>query len=184
MAAAAAAVLVFAGLAALAGGVAAEMVDRRRDGFCRLDPGIPGASTSEERTWWPLGERCFLRLADGRERVREPGWWLTGFVGGSLAAVAAGLLAPAGSARRHLAWAVAVPLVPLAALVLVTVWPRSLSRLIGLTSVGLGYGAPPALVTAAVVWFVVRGRLLPTVLGSWRVWGALLFWQGRDAVGR
>ena len=183
LAAAAAALVAFVALGVLAAGVAGEMVDRRKAGFCRPDPGIPGATTFEDPTRWPLGERCFLRLADGQVAVREPGWWLTGLVGGSVAALAAGALAPAGSARRRLAWAVLVPAVPLGLLILATVGPRSFSRLVGLTSVGLGFGLPPALVSAAVVWFVARGRVLPTVLGSWLVWGALLFWQGRDSIG-
>ena len=177
------AVLVFAAIAALAFGVTAEVSDRRSEGFCRPDHGIPGATSSEERTWWPLGDRCHLRLADGSTRVREPKWWLTAVLVASGAATAVGAVAPRESARRRLAWAVAVPALPVAALVLVTVQPRSATRLVALTSISLGFGFLFAGVTALVVWFVLRGRALPTVLGSWLVWAVLVFLQGKDSIG-
>ena len=177
------AVLAFVGVAALALAVTVEVRDRRREGFCRSDHGIPGATWNERRTWWPLGERCQLRLADGTTRVREPGWALTAFVVAATTAGVVGAAAPASSARRRLAWAVAVPALPVAATVVVTVGPRSLARLVALTSLSLGFGAVFAVPTAGVVWVMARGRWLPTVLGSWLVWAIVIFLQGRDAIG-
>jgi lysylphosphatidylglycerol synthetase-like protein (DUF2156 family) len=177
------AVLVFALIAALALGVAAEVRDRRRDGFCRPDHGIPGATRSEERTFWPLGDRCHLRLADGSTRVREPGWWLTALVAASSTALAVGAAAPPDSARRRLAWAVAVPALPVAAVVAATVQPRSLARLVSLTSISLGYSVLFGAATALVVWLYLRGRALPTILGSWLAWAVVIFLQGKDSIG-
>jgi hypothetical protein len=74
--------------------------------------------------------------------------------------------------------------VPVAALAAVTVHPRSLSRLVGLASISLGYGAPLAALTAAPVWGFLRGRVLPTVLRSWLLWAGFLFWQGKESIGR
>lgn len=176
----------FAGLAVvalLAYGVSDEVISRRQDGFCKVNHGIPGATHSETTTWWPLGEVCRLHLADGRTLVREPGWWLTGFTAAWIAAVAAGAVAPPKSPRRRLAWAVAAPTIPLAILIQVVIHPTSYARLVSLTTISLGFGAIMATVTAAVLWFVMRGRVMPTVLGSWLAWGAIIFLQGRDAVG-
>lgn len=163
--------------------VTVEVNDRRREGFCKADHGIPGASGYEERTWWPVGERCYLRLADGTVRVRRPGWALTALAVTWPVAVAAGAVAPPRSARRRLAWALVVPGLVVAALVLVAVQPRSLARLVSLTTISLGFGAIGGAVTAAVAWYVLRGRLMATVLGSWLAWAVIVFLQGRDAIG-
>jgi len=179
--ASAAAVLVVLG--ALAFALTTEVDDRRREGFCRPDHGIAGATWSEERTWWPLGERCLLHLPDGTTRVHEPGWWLTALVPAWLAVVGVGALAPPASTRRPLAWAAAVPALPVAAVIAVMVGPRSLSRLVALTSVSLGFAVPMAAVTAAAVWGFVRGRAMPTVLGCWLAWALVIFLQGRHAIG-
>lgn len=170
-------------LGALAFALTAEIDDRRQEGFCRPDHGMTGATWSEERTWWPLGERCYLHLPDGTTRVHEPGWWLTALVPAWLAVVGAGALAPPASARRRLAWAAAVPALPVAAVIVVTVGPRSLSRLVALTSVSLGFAVPLAAVTAAGVWALMRGPAMPTVLGSWLGWALVIFLQGREHIG-
>lgn len=170
-------------LGALAFALTTEINDRRREGFCRPEHGITGATWSEQRTWWPLGERCYLHLPDGTTRVHEPGWWLTALVPAWLAVVGAGALAPPASARRRLAWAAAVPALPVAAVIAVTVGPRSLSRLVALTSVSLGFAVPMAAVTAAALWAFVRGRAMPTVLGSWLGWALVIFLQGREHIG-
>ena len=175
--------LVLSVLAFLAVQVRLEVTDRRSEGFCRPDHAIPGAVGSEERTWWPLGERCRLDLADGSTRVREPGWWLTALVAAWGVTVAAGAVAPRRSARRRVAWIAVVPAVPVAVLVAVTVQPRSLARLVSLTTVSVGFGALMGAVTAAVVWAVARGRVLATVLGSWLAWAVIVFAQGRDSIG-
>lgn len=175
--------LAFAVVALLAFAVSLEVRDRRRDHFCRADHGIPGATWDERRTWWPLGERCFLHLPDGTTRERAPSFALTGFVAATVAVGAAAATAPSGSARRQLAWAVAVPAVPVAVLVVVMVGPSSLARLVSLTTISVGFGAVFAAPTAVAVWFVVRGRWLPTILGSWLVWSSVIFLQGRDAIG-
>ncbi|MGH9179540.1 MAG: hypothetical protein ACRD0N_13425 [Acidimicrobiales bacterium] len=180
---AAAAAAALAVVAVLAYGVADEVISRRQDGFCRQDHGIPGATRSEERTWWPLGEICRLHLADGTTLERHPGWSLTAFTAAWATAVAAGTVAPPRSARRRLAWAVAAPAVPLATLIQVVVAPASYSRLVSLTAISLGFGAIMATATAAAVWYVIRGRVMATVLGSWLAWGAIIFLQGKDAVG-
>ncbi|MFP5377918.1 MAG: hypothetical protein ACLGIO_14205 [Acidimicrobiia bacterium] len=179
----ASAAVVLVVLGALAFALTTEVNDRRREGFCRPDHGIAGATWSEERTWWPLGERCLLHLPGGTTRVHEPGWWLTALVPAWLAVVAAGALAPPASARRRLAWAAAVPAIPIAAVIAVMVGPRSLSRLVALTSISLGFAVPMAAVTAAALWGFVRGRAMPTVLGSWLVWGLVIFLQGREHIG-
>ncbi|MGH9152584.1 MAG: hypothetical protein ACRD03_09345, partial [Acidimicrobiales bacterium] len=101
--AAVAAVAVLAVLGVPAYRLTVEVDDRRAEGFCRPDHGIAGATWSEERTWWPLGERCLLHLADGTTRVREPGWNLTALAPAWLAVLVAGALAPPGSARRRVA---------------------------------------------------------------------------------
>lgn len=177
------AAVLMAGIGLLAFRLTVEVNDRRAEGFCRPDHGITGATWSEERTWWPLGERCSLRLPDGTTRVREPGWSLSALVPAWLAALAAGALAPATSARRRLAWALAFPAVPIAALVVTMVGPRSLSRLVALTSISLFFATPMALVTAGALWAFLRGRVMPTVLGSWLAWAVVIFLQGRDAIG-
>ena len=179
----AAAALVLVVLGALAFVLTTEVNDRRREGFCRPDHGIADATSSEERTWWPLGERCFLHLPDGTTRVHEPGWWLTALVPAWLAVVGVGALAPPASARRRLAWAAAVPALPVAAVILVMVGPRSLSRLVALTSVSLGFALPLAAVTAAALWAFLRGRAMPTALGSWLGWALVIFLQGREHIG-
>ena len=173
----------FALVAVLAYGVTDEVISRRRDGFCKVNHGIPGATRSETRTWWPLGEICRLHLADGTTRVREPGWSLTAFTGAWMAAVALGAAAPARSSRRRLAWAVAVPTLPLAILIQLVISPASYARLVSLTAISLGFGVFMGAVTAVAVWYFFRGRLLATVLGSWLVWGTIIFLQGRDNVG-
>ncbi|MGH9281877.1 MAG: hypothetical protein ACRD0S_02955 [Acidimicrobiales bacterium] len=179
----AAAAAVLALVAGLAFGVTDEVIERRRDGFCRPDHGIAGAVASETRTWWPLGERCRLRLADGTRLVREPGWALTGLVATWLAVVAVGGLAPPGSVRRRLGWTLVVPVVPLAVLIQAVTQPRSFARLVSLTSISLGFGSVMAAFSAVAVWYVMRGRILPTVLGCWLAWGSIVFIQGKDAVG-
>jgi hypothetical protein len=183
LAAPAGAVAAFVVVALLAFAVTDEVISRRQDGFCKVNHGTPGATRSEERTWWPLGEICRLHLADGTTRERESGWALTAFTAAWFAAVAAGGSAPSRSARRRLAWSVAAPVLPLALLILVVIQPASYSRLVSLTTISLGFGAIMATVTAAVVWYVMRGRVLATVLGSWLAWGAIIFLQGRDSVG-
>ena len=170
-------------IAVLAFRVNADVTDRRRAGFCRPDHGIAGAVGSEERTWWPLGERCRLRLADGTTRVREPGWSLTALLPTWAVVAGVGAAARAGSVRRQLAWVAVVPAVPVAALIAVVVQPHSVARLVALTAVSVGFGAVLGTISAAVVWLVARGRLLPTVLGSWLVWAVLVFVQGRDSIG-
>lgn len=176
------AVLVLSTLGVLAFRVTVEVSDRRAEGFCRPDHVLVGATGSEERTWWPVGDRCFLHLPDGTTRVREPGWSLTALLAGAAAVVAAGAPAPPGSARRSSAWVVAVPAVPVAILVSAMVAPASLTRLVALTAISLGFGVPMAVVTALAVWAFVRGRLLPTVLGSWLAWAVVIFLQGRDSI--
>lgn len=180
-AAAAAVVLVVLGLLALL--VTIEVNDRRRQGFCRPDHGIAGATGYEERSWWPVGERCYLRLADGTVRVRRPGWALTALVAAWPVAAVAGATGPPRSARRRLAWTLAVPGAVVAALVLALVQPRSLARLVSLTTISLGFGAVGGAVTAAGAWYVLRGRVMATVLGSWLAWAVIVFLQGRDAIG-
>ena len=179
--ASAAVVLVLLG--ALAFALTTEINDRRREGFCRPDHGVAGATWSEERTWWPLGERCYLHLPDGTTRVHQPGWWLTALVPAWLAVVGVGALAPSASARRRLAWTAAVPAVPVAGVIVVMVGPRSLSRLVALTSISLGFALPLAAVTAGALWAFMRGRAMPTVLGSWLVWALIIFLQGREHIG-
>lgn len=179
----AAAGVAFALVALLAYGVTDEVISRRQDGFCKANHGIPGATRSETRTWWPVGEICRLHLADGTTRVREPGWALTAFTGAWIAAVAVGVAAPARSSRRRLAWAVAIPALPLAVLIQVVISPTSYARLVSLTAISLGFGVFMGAVTAVAVWYFFRGRLLATVLGSWLLWGTIIFLQGRDNVG-
>lgn len=179
----AAAAVVLAALGVLAFRLTVEANDRRSEGFCRPDHGIAGATWSEERTWWPLGERCLLHLADGTTLGRGPGWSLTALVPAWLAVVAAGALAPPGSARRRLAWAVVFPTVPVAGLIVVMVGPRSLSRLVALTSISVGFAVPMAAVTAGALWGFLRGQVMPTVLGSWLAWAVVIFLQGRDSIG-
>jgi hypothetical protein len=65
----------------------------------------------------------------------------------------------------------------------VVVQPRSLARLVSLTTISLGFGAIGGTVTAAVAWYVLRGRVMATVLGSWLAWAVIVFLQGRDAIG-
>ena len=182
LAAGGSAVLALGLLSLLAFRVTVEVNDRRDDGFCRPDHGIPGAVESEERTWWPVGDRCFLRLPDGTTSVREPQWWLTALLAACLAAIAAGALSRAAAWRR-LAWSVVFPALPVAALIIVIVSPRSLARLAALTSISLGYGSLMTAVTAGVVWYVVRGRVLPTILWSWFGWSVFILLQGRDSIG-
>lgn len=177
------ALLVLGALAVLAFRVTVEVSDRRSEGFCRPDHGVVGATGSEERTWWPIGDRCFLHLADGTTRVREPGWSLTALTGASSAVLAAGVAAPRRSARRRLAWAVFIPAVPVALLIAALVQPHSVTRLVALTSISLGFGLPMAAVTALAVWGVARGRVVPTALGSWLAWAVIIFLQGRDSIG-
>lgn len=175
--------MVLAALSVLAFRLTVEVNDRRGEGFCRPDHGIAGATASEERTWWPLGERCFLRLGDGTTRVREPGWSLTALAAGWSAVVVSGVLSSPGSARRRLAWSVVVPAVPVAVLVVAVVGPRSLSRLVALTSISLGFGSFMGAITAVAVWYVMRGRVMATILGSWLAWAVIIFLQGRDSIG-
>lgn len=177
------AVVVLAALSVLAFRVTVEVNARRGEGFCRPDHGIPGATASEEKTWWPLGERCFLRLADGTTRVREPGWSLTALAAGWSAVVVSGVLSSSRSARRRVAWSVVFPALPVAVLVVAMVGPRSLSRLVALTSISLGFGSFMGAVTAVVVWYVMRGRVMATILGSWLAWAVIIFLQGRDSIG-
>ena len=181
--AAALAGVVVAVLAVLAFQVRSEVTDRRSEGFCRPDHGVAGAVESEERTWWPLGERCRLELSDGTVRVREPGWSLTSFLAAWVTAVAVGAAAPSGSARRRVAWIAAVPAVPVALLIGVVVQPRSLARLVSLTTVSVGFGAIMGAVTAVAVWAFARGRVMATVLGSWLAWAVIVFAQGKDSIG-
>ena len=177
------AAVVIAVLAVLAFQVRTEVTDRRSEGFCRPDHGIAGATGSEERTWWPIGERCRLELPDGTVRVRRPGWSLTAFLAAWVTTVAVGAVAPRGSARRLVAWVAAVPAVPVAVLVGVVVQPRSLARLVSLTAVSVGFGAIMGAVTAAAVWAFARGRVMTTVLGSWLAWAVIVFAQGKDSIG-
>ena len=178
------AVVAFAAIAALAAAVSAEVRNRRDEGFCRADHGLPGVTASDEHVWWPLGERCLLRSSDGSVRVREPTFALTGFLVAAVAALVAGATAPKGTVRRALAWVVGVPAIPLAIAIQLTVSPHSLTRLVALTAVCLGFGSIMATVTALFVWLVMRGRVLTTVLGSWAAWSTLIFVQGRDSIGR
>ncbi|MGH9152659.1 MAG: hypothetical protein ACRD03_09740, partial [Acidimicrobiales bacterium] len=83
----------------------------------------------------------------------------------------------------RVAWAAAVPAVPVAALILVMVGPRSLSRLVALTSVSLGFALPMAALTAGALWALLRGRVLATALGSWLAWALVIFLQGKDSIG-
>ena len=175
--------VVVAVLAVLAFQVRTEVTDRRSEGFCRPDHGIAGAVGSEERTWWPIGDRCRLELSDGTVRVRQPGWSLTAFLAVWVTTVAVGAAAPSGSARRRVAWVAAVPAVPVAVLVGVVVQPRSLARLVSLTAVSVGFGAIMGAVTAAAVWAFARGRVMTTVLGSWLAWAVIVFAQGKDSIG-
>ena len=179
---AAGAILALVVLAGLAFDHSAEVIDRRNAGFCKKHHGIPGAVGFEDRTWWPIGDRCFLRMTDGTTRVHEPGWSLTALLAGWSAVGVAGFLAPPAWLWRRLAWAVLIPAVPVALLVLAVVQPASLSRLVAITSVSLGFGSVMGAVTAAGVWYVVRGRVLATVLGSWLAWSVIVLLQGRDAI--
>lgn len=182
-AAGALAVLALGVLAVLAFLVATEVSDRRGEGFCRPDHGILGATWSEEWNWVPLGDRCFLHLPGGTTRVREPGWAFTALVVSWAAVVATGATAPPASTRRRLAWAAVVPAVPVAVLVATMVEPRSPMRLVALTSISLGFAVPMGTVTAAAMWAFLRGRVLPTVLGSWLAWAVVVFLQGRHSIG-
>jgi hypothetical protein len=169
--------LVLVGTFALGLGVTVEVAERRDDGFCTAAP-----DTFERRSWLPLGERCYRRLPDGTVAVRRPGWALTVFTAVVVAGIATGATAPAGTARRRLAWALVVPLVPLAVVIAVAASPRSLSRLVAIATISLGLTAIPALVTA-----VAAARLLVTgwwaaMGGSWLAWGIAVFIAGRDGV--
>ena len=157
--------------------------DRRDDGFCRPDHRVPGAVESEEHTWWPVGNRCLLRMPDGSTRVREPKWWLTALLATSLAVIATDVVSRPASAWRRLAWSVVFPAVPVAALTVAVLRPRSLARLAAITSISLGFGSIMAAVTAGTLWYFLRGRVLPTVLGSWLGWSVFILLQGRDSIG-
>ena len=177
------AVLALGVLGVLAYNVTVEVNDRRDDGFCRPDHGIPGAVESEERTWWPVGERCFLRLADGTTEIRQPRWWLTALLATWVGVVGLGVRARPASAWRWLAWSVVVPAIPMAVLIVAVVQPGSLARLVALTSISLGFGSFMAAVTAGAVWHFARARVVPAILGSWLGWSVFVFLQGRDAIG-
>jgi hypothetical protein len=169
-------------LAALAFRATAEVRDRRQEGFCRELPVTSGATTFEERSWWPLGDRCFIEFADGSVRSREPSWALTAFAAGWITVVALGVTAPAASRRRRLAWIVGAPPLILAVVEQVTVHPASLIRFVGISTVSLSWGAVPAAATAIGVWWVTRGRVLPIALVAWTVWAAAVFLQGRSGI--
>lgn len=157
--------------------VTVEVAERRADGFCK-----PAPDTFERRSWFPLGERCYRRLPDGTVAVRRPGWALTALVVVVIGGMAAGIGSAAGSSRRRVATALAVPLIPLAVVIALVASPRSLSRLVGLTTISLGLTLVPALVTSVAVARLLASGWWAAMGGSWLAWAVAVFYAGRGGI--
>ena len=164
--------------AALAVAVTAELHDRRADGYCRRVAG-----TTERATWWPVGERCTVTDADGGVSVRRPGWSLTALLAVVVGGVAVGAAAPAGSARRRTAEALALPALPLAVAVAAIATPPSLSRVVAVTTVSLYLTAVPGLLSALAVHHLLATGWRSAIAGSWFAWAFAVFFVARDGVG-
>ena len=177
------AAVAFVVVAWLAVATTADIVDRTEAGFCRPSALTGDLVTVEERTWWPLGERCSIELPDGTLLVREQTWRLTAFAAGWLAVFVVGVVAPPRSTRRVLAAVVAIPFVALAFVEVVAILDRvSLSRVVAITTVSLAFGLLPAAVTAVGVWWVTRGRVVPIVVASWIGWALAVLLAARDGI--
>ena len=169
--------LVLVGAFGLGVRVAVEVADRRDDGFCRALP-----DTFERRSWWPLGDRCYRRLPDGTVVVRRPGWSLTALAAVVVGGIAAGAAAPAGSARRRLGCALAMPFVPLALVVAVVGTPLSLARLVAIATISLGLTLVPALATSVVVARVLSTGWWAAMGGAWLAWALVVFYAGKGGI--